>query len=89
MTEKKSAEILCFGRNHLPIGKTDQDIADLLNTLIRKADSGELLGLCVAYVEGNNDIGLRIAHGSAQAGLLAGAVSALNFEINYRWSGRR
>lgn len=82
------AKIFSLTRNHLPIGTTDRDIVGLLESLIEKAERGELLGLACAWVEGNNNIGLRIADGSANAGLLAGSVSALNFEINYRWSGR-
>lgn len=87
--KKETAEIICPWRNHLPIGSSEKDVVDLLALLLNKAERGELLGLSCAWVEGNNNIGLRIADGSAHAGLLAGAVSALNFEINYRWSGRR
>lgn len=82
------ARIFSLTKNHLPIGSTEKDVVSLLESLIEKAERGELLGLACAWVEGNNDVALRIADGSANAGLLAGAVSALNFEINYKWSGR-
>lgn len=85
---KKTADVFSLTRNHLPTGTTDKAVINLLESLIDKAERGELLGVACAWVEGNNDIGLRIADGSANAGLLAASVGALNFEINYRWSGR-
>lgn len=83
-----TSQILPFNRVHLPIGDTSPDIIGVLESLIAKAARGELLGLVVGYVEGNNEVRTQIAAGSADAGLLVAAASSLNFEINARWSGR-
>lgn len=83
---KKTENIVCLTNNHLPVGATDADVAQLLYDLIQKAQRGELLGIAVAYVEGNNQVDVRIASGSAHAGLLVSAVSALHYDINKRWN---
>lgn len=84
----KSCEVIPMSRVHLPIGGTSPDIVNVLESLIVKAERGELLGLVVGYVEGNNEVRTQIASGSADAGLLVAAASSLCFEINARWSGR-
>lgn len=80
--------IVCLTRSHLPVGAVDDSVADILIELTDKAKRGELLGLAVAYVSGNNDVYLPIAMGSAPVSSMVGAVGALNYEINRRWAGK-
>lgn len=87
MKQFKTVEnIICLTDQHLPVGATDAEVADLLMELIKKAQRAELLGIAVAYVEGNNKVSVRIASGAADAAMLVGAVGALDYEINKRWN---
>lgn len=85
--KQTTAEIISLTPHHMAIGKTHESVIHLLNCLMKKAERGELLGLAVAAVEGQNDIVFQIAQGSAQSSLLVSGVAALNYEINRRWSG--
>ena len=77
-------KIFSLTRNHLPTGATDPSVITLLESLISKAERGELLGMACAWVEGNHDCVHQIAVGSADAGKLVAGVSILNYDINRR-----
>lgn len=86
--ERKSADIVALTPNHLPIGGTPQGVVNLLVDLVKKAERGELRGMAVAWVEGQNSIYTQIAEGCAGSSLLVASVSALFYEINQRWAGK-
>lgn len=86
--EKKSAQIVCLTENHLPIGHTPEVVVNLLAKLLNKAETGELRGIAVSWIEGNGDVCNQIAEGSAGSALLVAAVTALFYEINSRWMAK-
>jgi hypothetical protein len=69
---------------HLPTGGTPACIIAVLENLIAKAVNGELTGLSVSWVEGNNHVCYEIAPGTAEASLMVAGASKLFFEINRR-----
>ena len=86
LKEKSSAKIIPLSRIHLPIGETDKAIVELLVELCNKSERGELIGLCCAWVEGNNEVTFQIKQGSAPAAPLIAGVTGLFYEINRRWA---
>jgi hypothetical protein len=48
------AKVHYLTQNHLGTGKPQQDVVEGLKDLLRRAKTGEIIGLNVAYVLGNN-----------------------------------
>jgi hypothetical protein len=84
--ERKSAEIIALTESHLPTGDTPTSIICLLENLNQKAERGELVGMCVAYIESNGHVFTHICHGSSTWSQIVSAVTALFHDINVKWS---
>ena len=69
----------------IPEGTIDQDIVVLLRVLLGKAQRGEIIGFCSAWVEGQNDICYQIEGGHARDALLVAGVTGLFLATNERW----
>lgn len=73
---------------HLPIGQPNSDIVSLLRSLLLKAGRGDITGLGIAWVEGQeNETNYQIESGCARGALLVAAVSGMFWEVNRRWRG--
>ena len=69
----------------IPNGTPDPDIVLLLRVLLSKAQRGEIIGFCSAWVEGQNDICYQIEGGHARDALLVAGVTGLFIATNERW----
>lgn len=73
---------------HLPIGQPDQNIISLLRSLLLKAGRGDVTGIAVSWVEGQeNETNYHIESGCARGALLVASVSGMFYEVNRRWRG--
>ena len=85
---KKKAKIIALTANHLSTGDTPESVKQLLAELMERAECGELLGMSVAWTQGENDIYSSTAFGSARYGDLVAGVSGLLYDLNSRWGNR-
>jgi len=85
---KERCQIFYLTKNHPPTGDYSVDVVCMLENVLQKARRGEILGIALAFVEGNNNVRIGIADGCAHSALLVAAVGALNFEIHSKWSAQ-
>lgn len=52
---------------HLGVGEPQKDVVILLEKLLEEAKRGEIIGLCISSVRGNNDRITDVAKGCASA----------------------
>ena len=81
----ESADVINLTNAHLPTGKVDAEIVLLLSSLLAKARRGDLTGMCIAWVEGQNDVVYQIEGGFARDALLVAGASGLFWEVHRRW----
>lgn len=84
--ETKDKKIVSLTKNHISLGETPDDVKQFLYLLVEKAERGELQGLAIAWVEGLNNVHIKISEGCAGSYCLVAGVSGLNYEINRLWA---
>ena len=79
------SKIIKLPNASIPEGTINPDIVLLLKSLLIKAQRGEIIGFCSAWVEGQNDICYQIEGGHARDALLVAGVTGLFLATNERW----
>lgn len=79
------ADIIPLTNAHLPTGHQDEEIVGILRALLARAEKGDIIGLGVYWIEGQNDILVDIKPGCARAALMVAAASRLYKETDRRW----
>ena len=79
------AEFFPLSEAHLSTNEPCRDVIDLLERLLEEARAGEIIGLSVAYVEGNNLHTSAFASGYASSDVMMLAVHHLHTRITAGW----
>lgn len=66
---------------HLGVGEPQEDVVLLLENLLKEAKKGEIIGLCIASVRGNNSRVTDLAVGCASADSMLLAVISLENRV--------
>lgn len=83
-----SDNIIALTSAHLPTGNLDHDMISFLRSLLVKAERGDITGMAVAWVEGqDNTTSYQIESGCARGELLVASVTGMFWEVNRRWRG--
>lgn len=80
------AEVIALSNAHLGIGEPDEEIIGLLRAVLARAEKGDVIGLGMYWVEGQNDIFMDVKAGCARAALMVAAASRLFKETDKRWN---
>lgn len=70
---------------HLPIGQPEEDIVELLRSLLVKAEKGDLIGFGAYWVECQNDVICSVAPGCARGALMVAGSCMLYDETKKGW----
>lgn len=79
------ADIHPLSDAHLSTNVPCEDVIALLRALLKEAEHGEIIGLAVACVEGNNRISSCYAAGCADKNLMMASVHGLHTDITRLW----
>jgi hypothetical protein len=87
MKKKRKAQLITIpGYAAQSFGKPQKDVVEALSAALTKAKRGEIIGLSLAYVEGNNStIQATWAAGSANRNLMMASVHLLHTTITDVW----
>lgn len=80
------AEVIPITGAHLGIGEPDEEIVSLLRAVLARAEKGDVIGLGMYWIEGQNDILLDVKAGCARAALMVSGAWKLFKETDQRWS---
>jgi hypothetical protein len=83
--KKKRAEFHSILNAHISTGEPCADVVEMLKKLLAEAKRGEVIGLAVAWVHGNNDVSAKWASGCADGNLLMAAVHSLHTRVSKVW----
>lgn len=79
------ADVIPLTDAHLPTGHVDEEMVSLLRAILARAERGDVLGLGIYWIEGQNDILMDVKAGCARAALMVAAAGRLYDETNKRW----
>ena len=69
--------------------QAQQDVVELLESLLKGAKSGEIAGVACAWVKGNSNISSEYASGCADGNLMMAATHLLHTSLTNVWYGNK
>lgn len=79
------AEVYALTDAHLSINQPDEEIISLLRGALERAERGDVTGLGIYWIEGQNDILVSVIPGCARGALMVAGSSRLYDETKKRW----
>lgn len=78
------AKVIAINK-YVHLGETDPDVLKAIEDLLEQAKKGEVRGIILGWMNGHDEISVRIAQGSAPAVHLVGCASRLAWVTNRWW----
>lgn len=81
MARRSSAKLYALTNARIADGLPRSDVIDLIADLLKRAKRGEIIGVAVGYVEGNDSTFTDWAAGTASQAAMVTAVTCLQFKL--------